>query len=305
VDLALTGGEPLLHKQQTEEFFLAAQRLYPQAYTRLYTSGAFLDEPYLGVLQEAGLDEIRFSVKTDDPPDAQQQVLELIASSKAYIANVVVEMPVMPDELDLMKRLLVKLDGLGIAGINLLELCFPFNNVGEFQRRGYTLKSPPFRVLYNYWYAGGLPMAGSEENCLLLLEFALKAGLKMAVHYCSLENKFSGQVYLQNVPFSEVYDFCAFSPHDHFLKSAKVFGQDVEFVKKALDKAGLKRYRTDPDDPALEFLPAYLESLRPLFPQLELGISYHIVEQRGAESALRELRIDYATPQSIDLKTDI
>jgi pyruvate formate-lyase activating enzyme-like uncharacterized protein len=135
-DLALTGGEPLLHKAETEAFFREAKHVYPDAYTRLYTSGSFLDKEYLGVLQDARLDEIRFSIKTDDSFEEQALTLERIRLSKAYIPNVVVEMPVMPDELELMKGLLLELDSIGIAGINLLELCFPFNNASEFVRRG-------------------------------------------------------------------------------------------------------------------------------------------------------------------------
>lgn len=46
-DIALTGGEPLIHKQETLAFFHEVQQLYPDAYTRLYTSGAFLDEALL------------------------------------------------------------------------------------------------------------------------------------------------------------------------------------------------------------------------------------------------------------------
>ena len=61
--LALTGGEPLLHKPQTLAFFQCAKRLYPHAHTRLYTCGDLLDAECLAQLAQAGLREIRFSVK--------------------------------------------------------------------------------------------------------------------------------------------------------------------------------------------------------------------------------------------------
>jgi len=77
---------------------------------------------------------------------------------------------------------------LGIFGINLLEFCFPWNNVDVYRQHGYKIKARPHRVLYNYWYAGGLPIAGSETVCLDLVDFALQQGLKFGVHYCSLEN---------------------------------------------------------------------------------------------------------------------
>jgi pyruvate formate-lyase activating enzyme-like uncharacterized protein len=311
-DLALTGGEPLLHKDETAAFFRQAKALYPAAYTRLYTSGSFLDEDYLRVLSDTGLDEIRLSIKTDDSIEERAHTLRRLEQSRTYIPQVVVEMPVMPDELKLMKSLLLSLDGIGITGINLLELCFPFHNAGEFARRGYAIKKTPLRIPYNYTYAGGVPIAKSEENCLLLLEYALEQGLAMGVHYCSLENKFSGQVYMQNSPFATAYPFCAMSERDYFLKSAKVFGRDVEVVEHLLTKTGTGFPRAnasclykDADEPSLAFPLAYVERLKEACPAMEIGVGYNIVEQSEDGPALRELRIDYTTPQAFDLLTDI
>ena len=47
-------------------------------------------------------------------------------------------------------------------------------------------KNPPFEVLYDYGYAGGLAVAGSEQACLELVLFALEKGLSLGVHYLSL-----------------------------------------------------------------------------------------------------------------------
>ena len=96
-------------------------------------------------------------------------------------------------------------------------------------------------MLYDYWYSGGLPVAGSETVCLDLVDFALEAGLKLGVHYCSLENKHTGQIYKQNsgqnLP-SRMY----FSQKDYFLKTAKVFGEDIPAVKQVFDKSGYRDY---------------------------------------------------------------
>jgi uncharacterized protein len=304
-DLALTGGEPLLHKEETAAFFRHAKRLYPKAYARLYTCGAYLDEDYLQILKSVGLDEIRFSIKTDDPLDAQKAILNKIHLSKDYIPNVMVEMPVFPDNLEQMQELLLDLDEIGVKGINILELCYPFNNTEEFAKRGYQIKSTMYRVLYNYWYAGGLPIAGSEENCLRLLQFALDKQLKMGVHYCSLENKYSGQIYQQNYPFRYTYKYCTLSEKDYFLKSAKVFGQDVILVEKLLQKEGIRNYRTDQNPNYLEFPVTALGKLKKKLPDLEVGISYYVVEKREGENVLRELRVDYTTPDMFNPKTDI
>ena len=53
--LALTGGEPLLYKNETYRFFEHARELYPNARTRLYTSGDHIDRATLEALQKSGL----------------------------------------------------------------------------------------------------------------------------------------------------------------------------------------------------------------------------------------------------------
>ena len=109
-----------------------------------------------------------------------------------------VEMPVVPAELERMKLLLRQLDDLGVRGINLLELCYPHRNWGDFARRGLALKNPPFEVLYDYGYAGGMAVAGSEEACLELVLFALDEGLSLGVHCCTLDNKNRDQMLQRN-----------------------------------------------------------------------------------------------------------
>ena len=75
-------------------------------------------------------------------------------------------------------------------------------------------------------------MAGSETICLDLLEFALQKGLKLGVHYCSLENKHTGQIYQQNNGY-KLPKHTYFSRKDYFIKTAKVFGEDIPSSKAA------------------------------------------------------------------------
>lgn len=304
-DLALTGGEPLLHKAKTIEYFEAVHRLYPDAYTRLYTSGAFFDTEIAKALANAGLKEIRFSIKTDDSEQEREELFELMKTAKAVIPFVVVEMPVMPDEFELMKDLLVRLDELEIDGINLLELGFPFNNAEEYAWRGYKLKSQLFRTLYSYTYAAGLPIAGSEDACLKLLGFALDQGLKLGVHYCSLENKYTAQIYLQNVGYKDTFDFCEFSERDYFFKSVKAFGSDADLVEAFFAEKGLETYRKDEEDHLVEFPPSYVSRLEDSFPDLQLGLSYYVVVGEGENIGLRELRLDLVIPETFDICEDV
>lgn len=64
--LALTGGEPLMHKEETISFFDRGSKDFPDAYNRLYTNGDYLNIEILDSLKKAGLDEIRISIRIED-----------------------------------------------------------------------------------------------------------------------------------------------------------------------------------------------------------------------------------------------
>jgi uncharacterized protein len=296
--IALTGGEPLLHKPETIEFFRAARANFPHAYTRLYTSGDFLDVETLKELQSAHLDEIRFSIRLHDAEPARRHTFEQIALAKPYVPNVMVEMPVLPGTLEEMKQVLVELDRLQISGINLLEFCFPLNNAQAFRERGFRLKHRPYRVLYNYGYAGALPVAGSEIECMELMEFAIDSGLKLGVHYCSLENKHTGEIYQHHFD-RKLAERLYLSPKDYFLKSAKVFGQDIPQVLRVFDTAGYRGYEHNREYHYVEFHVDQIKNLKAL--DLQLGLSTSLMEDRPDGEYLRELQIDLTTPQTFDL----
>ena len=301
--LALTGGEPLLYPEEAVEFVAKAKELFPDAHVRLYTSGYGATGEVLERLRDAGLDELRFSVKTDGGAETVDRTLGIISRAVGLVPDVLVEMPVMPDEGDLMEDLLRRLDALGVRGINLLELGFPFLNGKEFARRGYRLKSDPFRILYDYAYAGGLPVAGSERTALDLISFAAEEGLSLGVHYCSMENKQTGQIFHQNRSWANWFPLRSLSKRDYFLKSAKVFGSDRDPVEEALARKGIAFERSE-EYGFTEFSIGAIEDLRGECPNVEAGISYAVCEPRDGEVALRELRIDLAKPSTFDAEVD-
>lgn len=296
--LALTGGEPLLFKDEVVQFFELAQKIVPDAYTRIYSTGDLLDEKLLIKLKNAGLDEFRFSIKMDDSPQKIKHILGKIALAQKYIPQVIVEMPVIPGTVGEMKKLLVELDKLGIFGINLLEFCFPLVNAKEFTKRGFKLKNPPYETYYNYWYAGGLAVDGSEEACLELVKFALEENLQLGVHYCSLENKFTGQVYQQN--FNEQLDETyTFSEKDYFFKTAKAFGKDRKRVRSLLEKRQIPFSENDDYD-FIQFSVDAIPVLRNR--DIEVGISSNVVEPGPGESLLREVALDWTTPDLFSME---
>lgn len=300
--LALTGGEPLLHKDEAVAFYQFARDKFPEAFNRLYTCGDYADETILAELQAAGLDEIRFSIRMHDLAKGHRFVFDRIALAKQYIPHVMVEMPILPGTLTTMQEVLLELDEIGIDSINLLEFCFPLINAEQFRERGFQLKQRPYQILYDYWYAGGLPIARSELECLDLLAFALDQELTIGVHYCSLENKHTGQIYQQNVdqPLPPTHHL---SERDYFLKSAKVYGADIAKVLRILRRKRVKRYVHNQEYDYLEFHVDDIKRLGQL--NVEIGISYSLFEQRPDGQYLRELKVDLTYPTSFDREQDI
>ena len=92
--------------EETVAFFAYAKELFPHAHLRLYTSGDLLTQELLEELKAAGLDEIRFSVKHDDPEPLLEKVFERMAWARATLPVVMVEMPVIPGMEEFMRTLL-------------------------------------------------------------------------------------------------------------------------------------------------------------------------------------------------------
>ncbi|HGV9233474.1 TPA: radical SAM protein [Providencia rettgeri] len=305
--IALTGGEPLLFRQESIEFFQAVQQKLPQAHSRLYTAGDPLDRNTALALAKAGLQEIRFSIKIDDSKERITKVLHRIALAREIFPAVMVEMPVIPGTEQQMYQLLTQLDDIGIDGINLLEFCFPLTNSEAYQARGFELKNPPYEVYYNYWYAGGLAVAQSELACLRVLNFALENKLSLGVHYCSLENKHTGQVYQSNAFFEHNEKILGkhyfFSSQDYFFKSAKVFGDDCEKVAVLLKQTGVSYYQ-DLLHGFLQFNPEAIYLLTSL-DKLPIALTSHIVEpDEQGNPLIKEVQIELTTPAEF-LLTDL
>ncbi|MBL4953500.1 radical SAM protein [Neobacillus sp. OS1-32] len=292
--IALTGGEPLLHPTKTVEFFQFVHEKSKGSYTRLYTAGNLLTPDILRSLKEAHLNEIRFSIKQEETEDQIENLYRIMKMAKEYIPTVVVEMPVIPGTLEQMKSILHRLDEIGVNGINLLEFCFPMHNAEEFNKRGFELKFPPYETYYNYWYAGGLGVHKSEEECLQLLQYASEQSFNLGVHYCSLENKHTGQLYQQNknVRLSKLYSF---SNTDYFIKSAKVFGKDKEIVRKRLQKHGISYFEQNEMYDCLQFPLSAIKYLKGT--PVDIAICSFVSEVQGKEEILREVKVQWTIPK--------
>ncbi|WP_370520335.1 radical SAM protein [Enterorhabdus sp. P55] len=293
---ALTGGEPLLHKPEAEEFFRRIHDAAPDVHLRLYTAGDFLDESAARALRDAGLQEMRLSVKLGDGPESDrvaiEQALATLALAREVIPDVMVEMPVIPGTEDALRALLRGMDSLGLFGINLLEFCYPYGDWEEYRRRGFKVKNPAFAVLYDYGYAGGLPIAGSERACLELVEWALDEGLSLGVHYCSLDNKNRDQILQASLAAAPSVDeeLCQLDDGDFFYRALKVFDGDAPVARERLREAGVPFAEND-EDGSLAVHPAH----RALLDGLAVARSVNVAQPDGPAGTwrLRELKLEY------------
>ncbi len=299
--VGLTGGEPLLFFEDTVRFFNYVKGISPNAYTRIYTNGDFIDKSALDKLKAVSLDEIRFSIKIDDSFN-YKEIYDKLALSKKYIPNVIVEMPVIPGTMDIMKDIMSELDRIGIFGMNLLEFLYPWNNAASYKGKGYKIKKNPYRVLYNYTYSGGLPISKSELQCLELLEYCMDKSMKIGVHYCSLENKLTSQVYHQNFDLKKTRTE-HFSKKDYFIKTAKVYGEDKNKAISVFRKINYDGYKSNEEGNCAEFHVDKIGALDK--PDMEVAIASSIVDSDGCRRFLRELKIDLTYPGIFNLETDV
>lgn len=299
--IGLSGGEPLIHPKEAIDFFKTARKTFPKAYIRLYTNGDFTDNATLKGLSEAGLNEIRFSIKMEDFFKGQT-IFGALAQAKRHIPNVLVEMPIEPGTDGAMRDILKELDRLGIFGINLLEMLCSLVHPGAFKERCFKIKNPPWDVLYDYWYPGTVPIAGSELACLKLLEFAIDGGLNLGVHYCSGDNKHTAQLYRQNTkgPIPKTHTL---SQKSLFLVSAKLYGKDALETLHFFKKKGILNVRYDSALKALEFPVSSIPSVPN--PDAEVGVVMSVLEHSPQGVLLRDLKLKLTTPRLFDPQEDL
>ena len=288
--IGLTGGEPLLAFDETIAFLHKAQELFPGVHLRLYTSGDLLDEAGAQALAEAGLREIRFSVKDFDPDPLKERVLTAMEIARRFIPDVMVEMPIIPGTEPEMRALFDRFAAIGIRGINLLEFCFPFHNWDEFARRGFVVRNPPFPIMYDYSYSGGLPIAGSEELALQLMIYALDAQLGIGLHYCSLENKHRSEMRQKNERAAGLHPVFTFDEQDFFLKAAKVFGPVRTVAKTIAADEGFTVCLDDDDEDATLMSLGLKEKLDAA--GLPVATSYNVLETEEGASYLMEVGLE-------------
>lgn len=267
-------------------------------HTRLYTNGDLATDQSLSLLSP-WLDEIRLGVKPDHCGlFPTEHIAPQLVRLKKYIRQVTVEMPVIPHSFEQMAALLELCNEVGIFSVNLLEFLFPWQEAEKYRRQGYRIKNMPYQVIYNYQYAGGLPVDGSEPEALRCLLYAGDQELAVGVHYCSLENKLTSQIYQQNRRVRPAATEL-FSARDHFLKSVRFFGARAERAYRLLRDNGVERLIWDTEFRMLECHPEDLHYLK----TSEIGeaaLTYAVAERAEGCTIVREVHLEKIDPRTFD-----
>jgi pyruvate formate-lyase activating enzyme-like uncharacterized protein len=167
--VGFSGGEPLLVKERLLSHIKAIRMEFGRSiYLWIYTNGDLVDRETLTELRDAGLDEIRFNLS------AREYDLTPIAIAREYIPTVAVEIPAIPEDIELVKSLLVEMQSVGIDFLNLHQLSFKSQNWRELLRRPYHIDC-----------STGMGIHESEIGALMLLLYACEQQLQLPINYCS------------------------------------------------------------------------------------------------------------------------
>jgi pyruvate formate-lyase activating enzyme-like uncharacterized protein len=125
--VGLSGGEPLLRPIRVLRLITALRKI-PGLRIDLYTNGDRACDPTLALLRKAGLDSVRFDLA------ARGYDTEPVERALRFFPEVAVEMPVIPEELPEARRMVRRLDKLGVPFMNLHELFISAENETRMDR---------------------------------------------------------------------------------------------------------------------------------------------------------------------------
>ncbi|MEW6752365.1 MAG: radical SAM protein [Candidatus Latescibacterota bacterium] len=171
--VSLSGGEPLLTLETTLSFARAVKRRFGAAvHLWVYTNGILATPEVLAQLRDAGVDEIRFDI------GATGYDLGRARRAVGVIATVTVEIPAVPEDVEVVRGKLAEMADSGIQHLNLHQLRLTPHNYDQLVGRGYT-----------FLHGERVTVLESELAALGLLCHALNERLDLPLNYCSFVYK--------------------------------------------------------------------------------------------------------------------
>ena len=166
----LSGGDPLCVLSRTLHYIqLLKDHFGSDFHLHLYTAQSDASSKTIQSLADAGLDEIRFH-----PQGPDWSGIEAALRTNMTVG---IEIPVLPDHDDSIKRTVVRADELGLAFVNLNELEASETNFQRLRSCGYHLRD-----------MSSASIAGSAETAVRVLRWWSDHG-GISLHYCSSRYK--------------------------------------------------------------------------------------------------------------------
>ncbi|MBU4245571.1 MAG: radical SAM protein [Nanoarchaeota archaeon] len=232
----ITGGEPLLPatvKKTMHYITLLKKTFGKEFHIHLYTSGIGMTEQVLQELQNAGLDEIRFHLDIEN--ENNWKVLEPALKRNFDVG---VEIPCIPGTFEVLKKMVLFLDRVGVKFLNLNEFEFSENQYDAMQKRGFIIAD------------GALRQAkGSRELAQKILSFAANNCKQLSVHFCpsmlkdvyQYTNRIRRRAESIKKPFETITE-------ESLLKKGVIFAdiKDLDFLPKneMFERTEMKRIET-------------------------------------------------------------
>jgi pyruvate formate-lyase activating enzyme-like uncharacterized protein len=167
--VSFSGGEPFLTYDKMLRFLKVLRKEFnDDLYIWGYTNGTLVDEKKLKLLADEGLNELRFDI------GATNYDLRFVKKALGIIPNVTVEIPAVPDEVELITNSISELYDKGLSFLNLHQLRLTPYNMQRFMARAYKVAHGPRATLPE-----------SEIAALRILKNLRAFSSDFPVNYCS------------------------------------------------------------------------------------------------------------------------
>ena len=171
--VSISGGEPLLTPDLTLAYLKAVRdRCGDDVHLWLYTNGTMLTTDLCNRLQEAGLNEIRFDL------GAVSYNLKKLRLAVGRIPTIVVEIPAVPEDEELLKLKMLEMVESGVNHLNLHQMRLTPHNFGPLTARDYT-----------FLHGEKVTVLESELTALRIVRYGLENEIPLPVNYCSFAFK--------------------------------------------------------------------------------------------------------------------
>ena len=177
--VGFSGGEPLLVLDTLLEYIRVIRKEFGKGYyIWLYTNGSLVNIAVMRLLNEAGLNEIRFNIYPG------RYDLNKVALAKQFIKVVTVEIPAIPEDEEYLRKSLSDMRRIGVDHLNLHQLYATKANINSYINRNYTF------LHHQCWP----PVMESEFTALKIIRYAADNRIKLSINYCSsvFKRRFQG-----------------------------------------------------------------------------------------------------------------